>query len=189
VRQTFQDLNLTTFQVSSSRNRLTVVGCDTLGLVVGSDLEGKNYTTGCISLCNRLQDIVTNGTCSGTGCCETSIPRGLSSFSYGSGSLFNHTHVIDFNPCGYAFLVEDGAYNFSSTDLVKFDKTTFPVAMNWVVKNQTCEEAKKEASSYACKAENSECFHSVERSGYLCSCANGFEGNPYLLHGCEGISS
>ncbi|WVZ20823.1 hypothetical protein V8G54_008145 [Vigna mungo] len=188
VSQSFQDLNLTTFQVSSNRNRLTVVGCDTLGLMVGSDLEGKNYTTGCISLCNRLQDIETNGTCSGTGCCETSIPRGLSSFSYGSGSLFKHSHVIDFNPCGYVFLVEDGAYNFSSTDLVKFDKTTFPVAVDWVVKNQTCEDGKKEAFSYACKAENSECFHSVETSGYLCRCSNGFVGNPYLLHGCQDVN-
>ncbi|ESW09488.1 hypothetical protein PHAVU_009G131700 [Phaseolus vulgaris] len=199
VRESFQDLNLTTFQVSSNRNRLTVIGCDTFGIVVGSDLEGKNYTMGCISLCNRLQDIQTNGTCSGTGCCETSIPRGLSSFSYGSGSLFNHTDVMEFNPCGYAFLVEDGAYNFSSTDLVKFDKTTFPVVVDWAVKNQTCVEAKKEASSYACKAENSDCFHSVEGSdvnecmgsndcvdgakcsnspgGYNCLCPKGFEGD------------
>ncbi|TKY74207.1 Wall-associated receptor kinase 2 [Spatholobus suberectus] len=187
VNQTFQDLNLTRFQVSSNRNKLTVIGCDTLGLVVGIDSEGKNYTTGCVSLCNRLEDIEANGSCSGTGCCETSIPRGLSGFSYGSGSVFNHTSVIDFNPCGYAFLVEDGAYNFSSTDLVKFDKTALPVVVDWAVGNQTCREAQKEFSSYACKAENSECYHSIQGSGYLCNCSNGFEGNPYLLHGCQDV--
>ncbi|XP_028230615.1 uncharacterized protein LOC114410917 [Glycine soja] len=127
VSQTFQDINLTTFQVSSNRNKFTVIGCDTLGVVVGIDSKGRNYTTGCVSLCNRLQDIETNGSCSGTGCYETSIPRGLSGFSYGSGS------VVDFNLCGHAFL----------TDLVNFDKTTFPVGMDWVVKNQTCQEAMK----------------------------------------------
>lgn len=188
LSQTIQDLSITSFQLSSNRNMFTVLGCDTLGLVVGTDSDGRNYTTGCVSLCNRLQDIETNGSCSGTGCCETSIPRGLSGFSYGSSSVYNHTSVIDFNPCGHAFLVERGAYNFSSTDLFKFEKTTFPAGVDWVVKNQTCQEAKKEVSSYACKSENSECYHSFEGSGYLCSCSNGFEGNPYLLGGCQGIN-
>lgn len=147
VSQTFQDINLTTFQVSSNRNKFTVIGCDTLGVVVGIDSKGRNYTTGCVSLCNRLQDIETNGSCSGTGCYETSIPRGLSGFSYGSGS------VVDFNLCGHAFL----------TDLVNFDKTTFPVGMDWVVKNQTCQEAMKKVSSYPCRAQNStsKCYHSL----------------------------
>ncbi|KAG5019115.1 hypothetical protein JHK87_014970 [Glycine soja] len=188
LSQTIQDLSITSFQLSSNRNMFTVLGCDTLGLVVGTDSDGRNYTTGCVSLCNRLQDIETNGSCSGTGCCETSIPRGLSGFSYGSSSVYNHTSVIDFNPCGHAFLVERGAYNFSSTDLFKFEKTTFPAGVDWVVKNQTCQEAKKEVSSYACKSENSECYHSFEGSGYLCSCSNGFEGNPYLLGGCQDVN-
>ncbi|XP_061373358.1 putative wall-associated receptor kinase-like 16 [Gastrolobium bilobum] len=189
VNQTFHDLKLKYFHISSKRNKLTVVGCDTLGLVVGIDSDqGKNYTTGCVSLCNRLDDIVANGSCSGTGCCETSIPEGLSGFSFGSGSVFNHTRVLDFNPCGYTFLAEDGAYNFSSTDLVNFEKTTFPVVLDWEVGNQTCQEAQKNVSSYACVSQNSECFNSMDGPGYLCNCSHGFQGNPYLLNGCQDIN-
>ncbi|XP_061373357.1 putative wall-associated receptor kinase-like 16 [Gastrolobium bilobum] len=189
VNQTFQDLNLKYFHISSKRNKLTVLGCDTLGLVLGVESDqGKNYTTGCVSLCNRLDDIVANGSCSGTGCCETSIPEGLSGFSFGSGSVFNHTRVLDFNPCGYTFLAEDGAYNFSSTDLVNFEKKTFPVVLDWEVGNQTCQEAQKNVSSYACVSQNSECFNSVDGPGYLCNCSHGFQGNPYLLNGCQDIN-
>ncbi|KAJ1403023.1 Wall-associated receptor kinase, galacturonan-binding domain [Sesbania bispinosa] len=178
-----------TFHLSSTRNKLMVVGCDTFGLVLGYDAEEKNYTTGCMSLCNRLDDIVANGSCSGVGCCQTSIPQRLSSMTYSSFSLDNHTNVIAFNPCGYTFLVEDGAYNFTSTDLVRFETTAFPVVVDWAVGNQTCREAKKEASSYACKADSSECHDSPEGkgTGYLCNCSAGFQGNPYLLNGCQDV--
>ncbi|XP_061373355.1 wall-associated receptor kinase 2-like [Gastrolobium bilobum] len=189
VNQTIQDLNLKHFHISSKRNKFTVVGCDTLALVLGVESDqGKNYTTGCISLCNRRDDIVANGSCSGTGCCETSIPEGLSGFAYISTSLNNHTDVLDFNPCGYAFLVEEGAYSFLSTDLVHFEKTTFPVVLDWAVGNQTCQEARKNVSSYACVSQNSECFNATEGPGYLCNCSHGFQGNPYLPHGCQDIN-
>ncbi|KAJ1376610.1 Wall-associated receptor kinase, galacturonan-binding domain [Sesbania bispinosa] len=189
VNQTAQGVELTHFQVSSSRNKFTVIGCDTLGVVVGIDSDERNYTTGCVSLCNRLDDIVANGSCSGTGCCETPIPQGLSAVGYASGAVNNHTNVLAFNPCGHAFLVEDGAYDFVSTDLVKFDKTEFPVVLDWAIGNKTCQQAQKEASSYACKADNSECYNSFHGpAGYLCNCSHGFRGNPYLLHGCQGVS-
>ena len=179
-------LNLASFYFSSTRNKLTAVGCDTLGLVVGWGLQ-RNYTVGCVSLCSRLSDIVANGSCSGTGCCDTSIPQGLSEVSYISGTVYNHTRVHDFNPCGYAFLVEEGAYNFSSTDVVSFPKKGFPVVLDWAVGNHTCEEAQRDLSSYACKAENSYCYNSTNGLGYRCRCSDGFQGNPYLLDGCKGI--
>lgn len=188
LNQTFQELNLTTpFHISSSRNKLTAVSCDTLGILGGFDSEGRNYTAACLALCNGLDDVA-NGSCSGAGCCETSIPRGFSSVTYVSQTVFNHTGVVDFNPCGYAFLVEDGGYHFSSTDLIKLEKMEYPVVLAWAVGNQTCLEAKKEVSnsSYACKAENSECYDSPEGPGYFCNCSYGFRGNPYLIHGCLG---
>ncbi|MCI11373.1 wall-associated receptor kinase 2-like [Trifolium medium] len=163
-----------------------------VGVVVITDYKGKNYTTGCVSLCYRLDDIITNGSCTGTGCCEISIPQShdlLSDIAYISlDAVSNHTGVVDFNPCGYTFVVEDGGYEFVSTDIVKMEKKEFPVVLDWSVGNRTCQEAQKEVSSYACKADNSECYNpSDHRHGYLCNCSVGFRGNPYLLHGCQGI--
>ncbi|KAL2941648.1 Wall-associated receptor kinase-like 2 [Bienertia sinuspersici] len=46
----------------------------------------------------------------------------------------------------------------------------------------TCDEAKKNSSSYACQL-NTECVD-VGGGGYHCKCISGFEGNPYLEPGC-----
>ncbi|XP_061373984.1 wall-associated receptor kinase 1-like [Gastrolobium bilobum] len=181
-------LKLSHFHISSTRNKLTAIGCDTLGLITGHGSQ-KDYNTGCESFCNSLVEIVANGTCTGTGCCEASIPEGLSTVVFeSSSSQKRHTTVHDFNTCGYAFLVEEGAYNFVSTDIVNLQRTMFPVVVDWSVGKQTCEEAKKNLSSYACVAENSYCSNSKNGPGYRCHCSDGFQGNPYLLDGCEEIN-
>ncbi|GAU50632.1 hypothetical protein TSUD_410260 [Trifolium subterraneum] len=66
---------MTHFQISPTRNKLIAVGWDTIEALSTNDSRGINYTTGCVALCNRLDDIVANQSCSGTGCCEISIPQ------------------------------------------------------------------------------------------------------------------
>lgn len=177
-------LNLARFLVSNTKNKFTAVGCDTIALVLGSEMQ--NYTTGCLSLCDKVGNVV-NGSCSGVGCCQTSIPQGVRDFSVGVSSLGNHTSVFDFNPCSYAFVVEDDAYSFSSLDLRDFQKrTTVPIVLDWTVGNLTCEEAQKDLASYECRAANSQCYNSSNAFGYRCKCSSGFEGNPYLVDGCQG---
>ncbi|MED6222339.1 hypothetical protein PIB30_063353 [Stylosanthes scabra] len=62
------------FSISSSRNKLTTVGCNTIGEFIGyDDPDGVNYTTGCLSTCLRIND-TTNGVCNGAGCCRSPIP-------------------------------------------------------------------------------------------------------------------
>ena len=187
VSATYPWFDLSNFFISSRRNKLTVIGCDTVGIIVGWDYQHKNYTTGCVSLCNKFDDLISNnGSCSGSGCCQTSIPEGLSGSIWISLSVKNHTLVHGFDPCGYAFLAEDGAYDLSSTDVVNFQMTNFSAVLDWAVDNHTCQEAHKNPTSYACKAENSECVESNHGVGYLCKCLPGFRGNPYLVNGCQG---
>jgi hypothetical protein len=189
VNQTYWGINMTHFPISSTRNKLIAVGCDTAAFLATYDSVGNNYSTGCVALCNRLNDIMDNESCAGTGCCEISIPQGhvFTKLSYASGGLFNnHSAVHDFNPCGYAFLVENGAYSFESTDLIKLEKEEFPVLLNWAVGNLTCQQAQKDLSNYACKDNTSTCYDATERPGYLCRCFRGYRGNPYLIHGCQG---
>jgi hypothetical protein len=177
-------LSRSKFAISYTRNKFTVVGCDTTAFIKGSGV--KNYTTGCTAICDRI-DTVENGSCSGIGCCQTTIPKGVWDFSITVDSYNNHSAVRSFNPCGFAFLVEEEAYNFSSSDLQQLKNTEIvPVVIDWAVGNQTCENAQKNRTSYACKAEYSFCYNSTNGPGYRCNCSSGFQGNPYLYGGCTG---
>lgn len=175
------------FSVSSTRNKITVVGCDTYAAVRG--LESRNETTGCPAWCNGLEN-VKNGSCFGVGCCQMDIPRGLTAFELSSRSLMNHTRSQSFSPCGFAFVSQDGYYNFSGADLLGFQRVTnlsFPVLIDWAVENVTCSVARRNQTTYACRSHNSECRDSI--NGYHCFCQTGFEGNPYLVEGCLGTCS
>jgi len=193
IKPTTPDIEMPHFHVSPTQNKLIAVGCDTIGLLEATDYKGNLYTTACVAVCNRLSDIVANESCSGPGCCEISIPKGhvFTEVAYISegGLNVNQTLVHGFNPCGYAFLVENGAYKFAITDVYKLKKKEFPVLLDWTVGNQTCHQAQKDLSTYACKADKSKCYDSpTHKSGYLCRCRDGYRGNPYLNHGCQGMN-
>lgn len=75
---------------------------------------------------------------------------------------------------------------FQASDLTSFfDRTTVPVVLDWAIGNSTC-DAVVGSPDYAC-GENSYCVNSTNGPGYRCSCMNGYQGNPYLAHGCQGI--
>ncbi|KAJ1435761.1 Wall-associated receptor kinase, galacturonan-binding domain [Sesbania bispinosa] len=186
--------NLTHFSISS-KNKFTALGCDTVGIFVGYD-QNRNKATrklGCVSMCSTVVDEIktdgNGGTCnSGNGCCQISIPDGLYGFAMQTWSWNNHSTVLDFNPCNYAFTVREGDYRFSSTDLKKLEKESVPMVLDWAVGNQGyCKEAQY-LSRYACKAKNSVCHDSTNGIGYICKCKHGFMGNPYLHHGCQDIN-
>ena len=175
---------LSKFPISCTKNKFTVVGCDTYAFIEGSGV--KNYTTGCTAFCDRIESVV-NNSCSGLGCCQSSIPEGIWDFDINVNSYKNHSAVRSFNPCGFAFLVEAEAYSFSSIDLQQLESTeSVPLVIDWAVGNETCEDAQKNMTSYACKAEDSYCYNSTNGPGYCCNCSDGFQGNPYLPHGCTG---
>jgi hypothetical protein len=172
------------FTFSYTKNKFTVVGCYTYGFIFGSGK--KNYSTGCTAYCDRIDSVV-NGSCSGMGCCQTPITEGIHNFNLNVYSYKNYSAVRNFNPCGFAFLVEEEAYKFSSLDLKQLQNRKYvPVVLDWAVGNQTCEEAQKNMTGYACKAEYSHCYNSTNGAGYRCNCSTGFQGNPYLPHGCTG---
>ncbi|KAF7829781.1 wall-associated receptor kinase 2-like [Senna tora] len=174
------------FAISNTKNKFVVIGCDTYAFI--DDFWGRRFSTGCTSVCKNLDDVI-NGTCSGIGCCFTSFPKGNMGYNVTLKSYRNHSQVLDFNPCSFAFVVEDGAYNFSSLDLVNLrNKKDFPMIVDWGIGNENCSQAMKNTSTYACM-DNSFCLDSQNAPGYLCKCKDGFRGNPYLSgsDGCQDV--
>ncbi|XP_074276962.1 wall-associated receptor kinase 5-like [Silene latifolia] len=176
---------------SDSENKFTAVGCGTVAVIGG--LRGQNFTNGCIATCPN-SSVVIDGSCSGIGCCQSAIPKGLKSYAIGLDEL-NNTDIFYNSPCSYGFLAEYITFNFNATDLndTGFQNRTrdnVPVVLDWYIgEGQTCEEAKSNKSSYACQA-NTNCseFVSGSSKGYLCSCLPGYHGNPYLgPDGCTDI--
>ncbi|XP_039174089.1 wall-associated receptor kinase 2-like [Eucalyptus grandis] len=180
-------LSLAKFPLSSTKNKFTAIGCDTLASFQDRDRHG-NFSFGCMSSCSSNWDVsdwdVSNGSCTGIGCCETSIPKNSFGYDISITHFSNHSDVLAFNPCSYAFVTEIGSYNFSVGDLkqLKFKRT--PLVLDWAIGNQTCKDAKKNSTSYMC-AYNTACNDAENGSGYKCTCLEGYRGNPYL--GCQDI--
>ncbi|KAE8666655.1 S-adenosyl-L-methionine-dependent methyltransferases superfamily protein [Hibiscus syriacus] len=186
-RSSYSDkwMNLAKFPISHTRNKFTAIGCDTYAYV--QDNQGDTYSTGCLTFCNNIADVI-NGSCSGIGCCQTAIPKGVKSYHVTFNSSNNHSKILGFNPCSYGFVLEDGAYNFSVSDLYSddFRHKKLPMILDWTIGFQTCTEAKMDPQNYACK-QNSACIDAENGPGYLCKCLDGFQGNPYLTNGCQDI--
>ncbi|XP_059454880.1 wall-associated receptor kinase 2-like [Corylus avellana] len=183
VRWNGTTLKLSHYTISNTKNKFTVIGCDTYAYLSGVK-NGANYSIGCSSQCSSL-NIVDNGSCSGIGCCEVGFPDGLKGISVNVRSFQNHTKVWNFNPCGYAFVVEKGEFNFSADYLKNLSNKRVPMVLDWTVGNQTCDNARKKPK-FACK-ENSECLDLQTSQGYRCKCKQGYHGNPYLDGGCQDI--
>ncbi|PIN12491.1 Serine/threonine protein kinase [Handroanthus impetiginosus] len=173
--------------VNNTANKFTVIGCDTYGFIFGRRLD-RNYTTGCTAMCYAKDDLI-KGSCTGSGCCQTSIPEQVWRVNLSLGSYHNLSHVWSFDKCSYAFLVEESAFSFSPENLTNLRNVEkLPMVVDWAIGNGTCEEAQMNASSYACKNVNSKCYKPRNGYGYRCSCSEGYQGNPYLIDGCQDVN-
>ncbi|KAM1539894.1 hypothetical protein ACFX14_004685 [Malus domestica] len=110
------------YTISKTKNMFVAVGCDTYAFFIGYRGE-KKYTTGCMSICDNLGNAIDQrDTCSGVGCCQTKIPSGLQNQTVTLGGFNNYTDVRDSNRCSYAFLVQEGEFNFKNTSLQELNK-------------------------------------------------------------------
>ncbi|KAG6415790.1 hypothetical protein SASPL_123208 [Salvia splendens] len=207
IRDNYSSVDLMDTQYAiSDQNWLTAVGCDDIVAAFGQNNE--IFAGGCVTYCptkdphgHGLCPNDENGYSAGNGCCRTSIPK---------GTMFLATQLSDiggkwlrnkFFPCSYAFVEEtrtskQSAFSYPFSDLNKSKNinewvlsTQQPVVrLDWRVGTQNCHEARRNSSTYACKA-NADCVNLESNSdwaqGYLCSCKKGFHGNPYQ-NGCQG---
>ncbi|KAF2945929.1 wall-associated receptor kinase 5 [Oryza sativa Japonica Group] len=192
------DMSITNFRINDALNRFTVVGCNSLAYILSPNgtAGADRYMTGCMAMCpgaGRLEK--ENGSCAGVGCCQTAIPAGLNGYQVSFEEKFNTSAIAGFSRCSYAVLVEASAFDFRASyvttdEFMASNGGQLPLVLDWAIGNKTCEEAKRNASAYACVSANSECVDSRygRGRGYLCNCSAGYDGNPYLLDGCQDIN-
>ncbi|XP_078151190.1 wall-associated receptor kinase 3-like [Carex rostrata] len=186
----------TSFRINSEKNKFTVIGCNTLAYLRLDDTT--NYSVGCLSSCDSLDTLNKYGSCSGIGCCQTAIPKETNSFYIHFDDRYNNSDVYDFNPCSYATVVEETEFKFRTTYVTTkvlgnftssgyYIAKTWPMVLDWAIRNTTCDTALKNKFTYACRSDHSICL-TISGRGYLCNCSNGYEGNPYLDGGCQDIN-
>lgn len=190
------NMSITNFRINDALNRFTVIGCNSLAYFrsLNDTSDTSRYMTGCMAMCPGVARLA-DGSCAGVGCCQTAIPSGLNGYQVSFEEKFNTSGIASFSPCSYAVLVEAAAFDFHTryvtTDAFLAENGgQVPVVLDWAIGNKTCEEAKRNASAYACVSANSECVDSKygKGRGYLCNCSAGYDGNPYLLDGCHDIN-
>lgn len=171
--------------VSSTANKFTMVGCDAEASVSGRRRNGRRFRTGCAAMCGGREDL-TEGSCMGLGCCQTSIPADVTELVVELSSYSNYSEVWEFNNCSHAFMVEEAAFVFSPENLTNLmGVEELPIVVDWAAGNGTCAEAAAE-EDYACVSPFSGCYEPPDGYGYRCRCHDGYGGNPYLTNGCQG---
>ncbi|KAI3734220.1 hypothetical protein L6452_13684 [Arctium lappa] len=172
----------------STKNSFVAIGCDTHAYIEGKRQGNESdIGTGCISSCSSNKGI-TNGSCSGVGCCQVAIPERMRYVDISLRSYNNHRNILGFNPCSYGFVIQEGKFNFSSNNLHDFGSVEkMPMLLDWAIGNETCEVARKDTSGFLCKG-NSQCVEEYGGPGYRCRCKHGYAGNPYIQNNCTNIN-
>jgi Wall-associated receptor kinase galacturonan-binding len=186
------DLTRTSTYLLSVSNSFFVLGCPEQGYFID---ESGNYATGCVSVCRTCQTTLGgyNGPCNLTGYCQSSVPYALNYYEpFLQRFQVNGADPISANGnatnCSYAFLADPNWFNFKSSYLSRTDDFDVQLGIDWAVRNvRNCSYARRNMTDYACRSLNHNCSDSVNGVGYLCNCSQGYQGNPYIREGCQGI--
>ncbi|XP_066341005.1 wall-associated receptor kinase 5-like isoform X2 [Miscanthus floridulus] len=197
--------SLGAYTFSSTANKFTVVGCRALAYI--GDTRGNNvaamYQTGCVAMC--FDGKMSLNPCSGMGCCQTAIPKGLKYYHVWFNHRLNMSGIDDdggLGRCSFAVLMDSSNFtsstsssnNISSPEFINNNSSAFnssrggkaPVVLDWSIGFDDCKTAVRNPD-YACRSINSSCSDATSGRGYTCKCNQGFHGNPYLPNGCQGI--
>ncbi|XP_057481241.1 wall-associated receptor kinase-like 8 [Actinidia eriantha] len=173
------DLRGSPFSFSDRSNIFISVGCNNHARMIH-----MNDTTmaQCISICDSSPD--RDNSCFGINCCQTTIPvYRLQAFKASLSSIETNQNGggVQPLPCTYAFLVDRDWFRFNLTDPFTLQNMTHvPAVLVWTLYNVTPNQLgiPKNSGGF--------CYGSSS-DGVQCQCSEGYEGNPYLPHGCRDI--
>ncbi|KAI9181978.1 hypothetical protein LWI28_020732 [Acer negundo] len=173
------------FFFSQTENVFFGLGCDNFAYIFYNDL----FIAGCYSNCRKNGDTDQMGEsigCYGIKCCQTRIPYSLQAFNVSIDPINGDYHNVSKKNCKTAFLVQEiwlTAHNgsFYNLDIV-------PVVLDWGINNPV--NYSTMASCTVLSDVTNDDNRSISGTGtpvHQCMCPLGFEGNPYLPGGCQGV--
>ncbi|KAF0913043.1 hypothetical protein E2562_019816 [Oryza meyeriana var. granulata] len=186
-------------------NQNVIIGCSSFCSI--SDWWGKPIVESSPNGNGTEPSPNRGGRCSGgLGCCDVNIPIGRPTYSLQLKWLDWDNNYDGTLPIAVR-IAERGWFDGMSADLLRTDTDTgsvstaaVPVVLEWAVAsvhkppdndmatdmNWTCP---KDPASSECRSSNSFCRNvtNMYRSGYVCNCRVGYQGNPYLTGGCLDI--
>lgn len=181
----------------SNKNKFVAIGCDVYANVKDSDTGSS--VSGCASYCDNSTNNVSSYSasssyCTGNnGCCQSEfskiIPR---QFTMTIQTMNTENTSWRSSNCTYYLIMEKGSSESDFTELrgkcKEDDRYQGRMVLDWVIGNVSCDKAMRRPKDYACR-NNSRCVNDTSRpaGGYRCDCSPGYQGNPYLLHGCQDI--
>ncbi|KAL3734471.1 hypothetical protein ACJRO7_023771 [Eucalyptus globulus] len=175
------------YRFSETQNKLVVVGCNAFASV--ADGEGTDRSA-CVSYCSGNDDFANETTCSGQGCCQAYIPKGLTTLNINISSYGQNVPKSQHGRCARAFVVDNRPFNISNLTLQTFQDVgnNSGLVVDWMVKSDVkCVMAERNKSSYACH-NNTDCRNFGNGPDYRCVCKRGYHGNPYSpFGGCKAI--
>jgi hypothetical protein len=188
------------FFLSESTGMVLVIGCNIQVDVHATDV-GRYYRLvgSCTAVCPMLSGLnpyssvlpypyLPNGSCGGLGCCEANIILGYSFYriQIQNRSISSSSYATSLRNAGIYIIDRDSStYNIDTSSL-RLDGGP-PVTMDWVISGAQCPTTNKSAAE--CRSANSFCLDYVTHvghRGYRCHCSYGYQGNPYVLGGCQG---
>ncbi|CAD6341020.1 unnamed protein product [Miscanthus lutarioriparius] len=182
-------LHNTIFTVSSVWNNFVVMGC---GLP-----DAESTVVRCSSSClSEHPAVATDGSCSGVGCCEASMPGAGSLYSIELASFQARNHMImEEQPFNATVVLVEKQWWDKNDHSVLLQKAVLDgsaqsmqikTAVKWSFSNLSCSDAQS-SSDYGCRSYNSYCHDhwTGESYGSFCRCNYGYEGNPYIVNGCQ----